>query len=183
MGATGIGLIPAHAGKTAPPGTSIDARGAHPRSRGENSRAAPVTCTPVGSSPLTRGKLPVPSDPVPDQRLIPAHAGKTHRTCRPGWPHWAHPRSRGENPDLRSRLLPRAGSSPLTRGKLRLSGGPFPPGGLIPAHAGKTANVLGRSDSSAAHPRSRGENRIAVYDITPTGGSSPLTRGKLRVPG
>ena len=50
--------------------------------------------------------------------------------------------------------------------------------GLIPAHAGKTSGSLSRPRSSAAHPRSRGENaaRIEVRDWP--AGSSPLTRGK-----
>ena len=71
------------------------------------------------------------------------------------------------------------GSSPLTRGKRRW----FPPGrntgGLIPAHAGKTASASGRSVSPAAHPRSRGENALAGKAADELVGSSPLTRGKL----
>ena len=38
--------------------------------------------------------------------------------------------------------------------------------------------MQGRPYLLKAHPRSRGENRVAVYGITATGGSSPLTRGK-----
>ena len=50
------GLIPAHAGKT---GLAISTRllaSAHPRSRGENGRAAAADFHQNGSSPLTRGK-------------------------------------------------------------------------------------------------------------------------------
>ena len=50
---------------------------------------------------------------------------------------------------------------------------------LIPAHAGKTLNLVMIDEAWAAHPRSRGENdshRI-VGDLQE--GSSPLTRGKL----
>ena len=32
--------------------------------------------------------------------------------------------------------------------------------------------------SSPAHPRSRGENSVALLNECPTAGSSPLTRGK-----
>ena len=32
---------------------------------------------------------------------------------------------------------------------------------------------------AAAHPRSRGENGMVLEVISPDGGSSPLTRGKL----
>ena len=75
----GLGLIPAHAGKT---GILRNGRAndtAHPRSRGENSRAWKLSMSGSGSSPLTRGKRGElhPVDLV--LRLIPAHAGKTDR--------------------------------------------------------------------------------------------------------
>ena len=54
------GLIPAHAGKTHPPGPRRRVCAAHPRSRGENTRSASTCCSATGSSPLTRGK-PEPS--------------------------------------------------------------------------------------------------------------------------
>ena len=70
------------------------------------------------------------------------------------------------------------GSSPLTRGK-RL---PFAPmrrqGGLIPAHAGKTADGDEEAVSGGAHPRSRGENETQAANASVDAGSSPLTRGK-----
>ena len=51
---------------------------------------------------------------------------------------------------------------------------------LIPAHAGKTAAAGGMSSWGAAHPRSRGENIFHGRAVFLHGGSSPLTRGKLR---
>ena len=94
---SGVGLIPAHAGKTSSSWKWPKSWTAHPRSRGENStprRASPWT---TGSSPLTRGKPA--SGPALGQPpgLIPAHAGKT-ASCE-AWccPSGAHPRSRGEN--------------------------------------------------------------------------------------
>ena len=54
-----VGLIPAHAGKTSEAELSPSSDEAHPRSRGEN-RTRRSVCFPArGSSPLTRGKLPV----------------------------------------------------------------------------------------------------------------------------
>ena len=92
-----MGLIPAHAGKTI--GASVTANGseAHPRSRGENIVKMITVDQAVGSSPLTRGKLRTPIRRQCEDRLIPAHAGKTqtHALHRPIQP--AHPRSRGEN--------------------------------------------------------------------------------------
>ena len=136
--AVSVGLIPAHAGKTA--SASPPARGmrAHPRSRGENRACARRERQAPGSSPLTRGKRSALTCPVPSVGLIPAHAGKT--ICRvfalvaPG----AHPRSRGENVAATVATVGGGGSSPLTRGKRRPIRRIIGMEGLIPAHAGKT---------------------------------------------
>ena len=152
---------------------------AHPRSRGENVIAGFVAIHTPGSSPLTRGK-PTSAKPASlSQRLIPAHAGKTHDDSAARNSGRAHPRSRGENSRIACASSTVSGSSPLTRGK-PCSGMPLGVGsGLIPAHAGKTPGHYSPSFTSGAHPRSRGENRIAPpVGIEPTG-SSPLTRGKL----
>ena len=53
----GMGLIPAHAGKTTIRKGSNPWTQAHPRSRGENTADDALTAQPAGSSPLTRGKL------------------------------------------------------------------------------------------------------------------------------
>ena len=131
-------LIPAHAGKTANPGTPCGGVEAHPRSRGENTTERLGTSPKPGSSPLTRGK------PMPRRLaghltgLIPAHAGKT-RPSSPSCPSTrAHPRSRGENFNQAILDLGFTGSSPLTRGKRPDRAQEVPGGGLIPAHAGKT---------------------------------------------
>ena len=93
-----VGLIPAHAGKTAGVRRADQGDGAHPRSRGENAILLGVPFTTAGSSPLTRGKQTERGDEVYTLRLIPAHAGKTSPAWqRPSY-HPAHPRSRGENP-------------------------------------------------------------------------------------
>ena len=90
-------LIPAHAGKTRCGSVLAGWCGAHPRSRGENSRWSSLRRARYGSSPLTRGKLGVGDVGDGGHGLIPAHAGKTRRaSCRLAT-HWAHPRSRGEN--------------------------------------------------------------------------------------
>ena len=136
----------------------MSALGAHPRSRGENSaRALTVSCQ-TGSSPLTRGKLPVEGVALEDVRLIPAHAGKTPcvSTCVSRCP--AHPRSRGENSAVVTSSQTRAGSSPLTRGK--------------------RCARRGHARHGVAHPRSRGENTPRSSRVMSPYGSSPLTRGK-----
>ena len=114
-------------------------------------------------------------------RLIPAHAGKTAGRLPRPWTRPAHPRSRGENvsSDFGSNIL--IGSSPLTRGKRSHAGHPQRRSRLIPAHAGKTKTRAAASLSSTAHPRSRGENLVAVGGPDIEYGSSPLTRGKRQI--
>ena len=171
-------LIPAHAGKTYLLHRLLSLVRAHPRSRGENRpipRAAPWT---TGSSPLTRGKRVEELETDAHRRLIPAHAGKTTDAISRMYHAGAHPRSRGENLVATAAVDAVCGSSPLTRGKrdqrrprqrlLR----------LIPAHAGKTAESGCDQRSTAAHPRSRGENLPGVAGAFNRVGSSPLTRGK-----
>ena len=171
-------LIPAHAGKTWSDTTQTVSMAAHPRSRGENTtkkRSAPIK---TGSSPLTRGKQAHRLDRVPSSRLIPAHAGKTSRRRSPCASAAAHPRSRGENGLVLSGQARRAGSSPLTRGKLLDLGFPCGVKRLIPAHAGKTPHPPPGRAFPPAHPRSRGENALDFNPNHTLGGSSPLTRGK-----
>ena len=131
-------LIPAHAGKTGagPGGQSL--RAAHPRSRGENLLACAYCNGYPGSSPLTRGKQIGIKRAANGDRLIPAHAGKTHETPTMKGSSGAHPRSRGENMASRTRSTSSAGSSPLTRGKRADEVLYSVARRLIPAHAGKT---------------------------------------------
>ena len=172
-------LIPAHAGKTRPRGGARLARGAHPRSRGENVELSRVPIRDYGSSPLTRGKRIVIKHSCNKCGLIPAHAGKTEGSGSRWNPNGAHPRSRGENRVLPWPGWPPCGSSPLTRGKPELAGETQLAQRLIPAHAGKTLDNRRSVIMTAAHPRSRGENRSSSSRVSVTGGSSPLTRGKL----
>ena len=131
-----------------------------------------------GSSPLTRGKRGVRGACDPSTRLIPAHAGKTSFRSVTATPTAAHPRSRGENEagDEKGSIFD--GSSPLTRGKRRAGHARGRLGRLIPAHAGKTLPIEASAAFTEAHPRSRGENKIAPRNTPSNLGSSPLTRGK-----
>ena len=134
-------LIPAHAGKTPARTIARRPRTAHPRSRGENSTWLSSTVIVFGSSPLTRGKPHSILRRPAVLRLIPAHAGKTHVYDRGNGPHWAHPRSRGENFNDLCNGTNTCGSSPLTRGKRWPRGWPAGRTRLIPAHAGKTLKL------------------------------------------
>ena len=155
-----LGLIPAHAGKTrGRPGRSFR-RPAHPRSRGENSMVAGAARAAAGSSPLTRGKRRRPTQQPRLAGLIPAHAGKTQFGVPSRRDVRAHPRSRGENTVSVLSVCRGAGSSPLTRGKPLSKASNILGSRLIPAHAGKTRMRPRAARGNAAHPRSRGENRV-----------------------
>ena len=175
-------LIPAHAGKTGRSGAPGAARRAHPRSRGENSASKARAKGTTGSSPLTRGKHEGVRLKPHQQRLIPAHAGKTPTWSTPTVACWAHPRSRGENRGVYRYSEDPEGSSPLTRGKRQELHHVGRSRRLIPAHAGKTSRRRCRRSPDGAHPRSRGENRRPRFSGRRTPGSSPLTRGKHAVP-
>ena len=178
QGLARVGLIPAHAGKTTGRSAGPCARGAHPRSRGENHTGRWAGRGLQGSSPLTRGKLLPALISETAGGLIPAHAGKTGSVELICFVWSAHPRSRGENGWWASDDNTRRGSSPLTRGKrlvgLRRQHAPR----LIPAHAGKTSAWSAPAGGRGAHPRSRGENAAGIASVALTQGSSPLTRGK-----
>ena len=171
-------LIPAHAGKTGLSTLTKPCLRAHPRSRGENLLLGTPTPVALGSSPLTRGK-PTPGRRAAGSRgLIPAHAGKTLSTRGSDPRRPAHPRSRGENSSCGLLFVLATGSSPLTRGKRHARRVSAHADGLIPAHAGKTAQRTQRRSACPAHPRSRGENLDNPDGLPEWTGSSPLTRGK-----
>ena len=71
------GLIPAHAGKTAPKQSPAPMNWAHPRACGENFTLPFKVICSLGSSPRMRGKQRGIICQQMFSRLIPAHAGKT----------------------------------------------------------------------------------------------------------
>ena len=73
----GLGLIPAHAGKTCGPAAGWSGAGAHPRACGENAESNLALAQLEGSSPRMRGKPSRVATRSLRDRLIPAHAGKT----------------------------------------------------------------------------------------------------------
>ena len=152
--------------------------GAHPRSRGENGLGRPGLVWDGGSSPLTRGKHRGRARGANRPGRIPAHAGKTAAHTGAGSKLRAHPRSRGENETAEGIEIEARGASPLTRGKPMTPAARPALSGRIPAHAGKTMEVVVNVAMGEAHPRSRGENGARYRRAEGTRGASPLTRGK-----
>ena len=132
------GLIPARAGKTRARRPAGAARPAHPRACGENLIDNANPLAQLGSSPRVRGKLAVVAAQVPDERLIPARAGKTPSAWERSWSTQAHPRACGENGVGGDARRCGGGSSPRVRGKPCVLEAAHQAGRLIPARAGKT---------------------------------------------
>ena len=89
----------------------------------------------------------------------------------------AHPRSRGEHPEISVATSLHGGSSPLARGTPRSNLGLRLGLRLIPARAGNTSARLVSTLARAAHPRSRGEHVALPPPRSSRHGSSPLARG------
>ncbi len=133
--------------------------------------------------------------------LIPAFAGSTAWRSAALQAAGAHPRVRGEHPAGICPSLRDEGSSPRSRGALRLPDVVEHRGGLIPAFAGSTRHPMwcprggwahprvrgehrsGKSGASPprAHPRVRGEHTISESGVDVELGSSPRSRGALAV--
>ena len=156
-----LGIIPARAGFTGTPAASPGNDWDHPRSRGVYLFAGSHTHSPVGSSPLARGLLPHRRRRHLRRRIIPARAGFTTSSPRPGPPAPDHPRSRGVYDFFTASRAACAGSSPLARGLRVATVTPFVQSGIIPARAGFT-----RCHSSSGGTPSDWAS-----------GSSPLARG------
>ena len=149
---------PARAGRTDDQDVGHEVGPDHPRSRGENGRAAGRALPPRGPPPLARGE-PLPGRPgQARRRTTPARAGRTttgRHICRSSAD---HPRSRGENAPPIDRYSAAFGPPPLARGER--------PGlrhrarrcRTTPARAGRTVATSLATIRLRDHPRSRGEN-------------------------
>ena len=74
-------------------------------------------------------------------RIIPAHAGQTHRLRNGIRPHTDHPRACGANDVYADLFDSDLGSSPRMRGKLGVGHVFGYASRIIPAHAGQTGNA------------------------------------------
>ena len=153
---TGMGLIPAYAGRTVDGRPCACRSGAHPRLRGADGATPPLVFESGGSSPLTRGGRLDQQDAAARDGLIPAYAGRTASSTALSVARRAHPRLRGADVAASDADLAAAGSSPLTRGVrvfVPVVSGSL---GLIPAYAGRTRPARWYAYEPQAHPRLRG---------------------------
>ena len=170
-------IIPAYAGSTPRPGRHALPAGDHPRIRGEHRSLSPEKIGSEGSSPHTRGARS-PCWPCPRSAgIIPAYAGSTCGWRRSRDNLTDHPRIRGEHDGRGRQADAQTGSSPHTRGALRLAAVQGRWARIIPAYAGSTGGVVGRGLQVEDHPRIRGEHTPRRLTVSMMSGSSPHTRG------
>ena len=154
----------------------------HPRTRGVYVFKHTADQVKDGSSPHTRGLRDDRAHDRTHGGIIPAHAGFTTRPPGTCGRRWDHPRTRGVYSARSVPMSGSLGSSPHTRGLRAGRGGRPPPGGIIPAHAGFTAQAVWTAVRKPDHPRTRGVYARGRTSPAITAGSSPHTRGLRRSP-
>ena len=160
--APGQRIIPAYAGSTRRVRGADRSWRDHPRIRGEHTDSLQPGDIVFGSSPHTRGALPICTWEKSSFGIIPAYAGSTG-SAQPNAPAVRdHPRIRGEHLPQTSCIADRQGSSPHTRGAPHMT--PTSPldSGIIPAYAGSTGAKWRRQEMVRDHPRIRGEHRCEM---------------------
>ena len=150
------GIIPAHAGLTAPCRSLAWAEWDHPRACGAHASCCISQPTRLGSSPRMRGSLLKCLDRWFRNGIIPAHAGLTIRVAASSCASWDHPRACGAHTWSRRVTSHSLGSSPRMRGSRELSCHPTIDFGIIPAHAGLTNTAGIYSVTAWDHPRACG---------------------------
>ena len=135
------GIIPAHAGLTGPCGRSVGVCGDHPRACGAHASWWFNSDCNRGSSPRMRGSPRATSRSAISSRIIPAHAGLTWEHAPEDYPSGDHPRACGAHSGTTYCYSIVLGSSPRMRGSLAVTEEHILPHGIIPAHAGLTAQL------------------------------------------
>ena len=151
-------IIPAHAGQTPSWGCRCLPWSDHPRACGANFKTWVKQTENHGSSPRMRGKRVRARASATRARIIPAHAGQTHRMQRGFMAGPDHPRACGANVHTAYQLRFPAGSSPRMRGKRLHDRCHRQRGRIIPAHAGQTFTSENGLASLTDHPRACGAN-------------------------
>ena len=172
-------IIPAHAGQTPCPKAGVLQWTDHPRACGANFKTWVKQTENHGSSPRMRGKRVRARASATRARIIPAHAGQTHRMQRGFMAGPDHPRACGANVHTAYQLRFPAGSSPRMRGKRLHDRCHRQRGRIIPAHAGQTSWIGMNISSLSDHPRACGANLPDCKCSFTYAGSSPRMRGKL----
>ena len=170
-------IIPAHAGSRCSFSMSFHAFSDHPRACGEQACIQRYLNDYGGSSPRMRGAGDSHPPAYVGSRIIPAHAGSSIKSYRWFLIFRDHPRACGEQAVEAIEDVTQKGSSPRMRGAVRPPSLLSPLGGIIPAHAGSSANRYGYHQCAKDHPRACGEQDPPSGDGVRLTGSSPRMRG------
>ena len=133
----GIGITPAHAGKSLGRGRRFQRDRDHPRTCGEKNIWISLCSSFSGSPPHMRGKACSVNCQYIFYGITPAHAGKRTTRPPPRCPAWDHPRTCGEKYLVEEDGDAITGSPPHMRGKDTSPSLAPVSKGITPAHAGK----------------------------------------------
>ena len=135
-----MGIIPAYAGLTILPLSSLSHSWDHPRVCGAHCQPFYDSHICPGSSPRMRGSLE--KDILNDMKfgIIPAYAGLTFALTMRVYSTWDHPRVCGAHYYSRNGKVNFPGSSPRMRGSRMLRTNSTMITGIIPAYAGLTCS-------------------------------------------
>ena len=111
-------------------------------------------------------------------RITPAYAGKSFAYAEAFAVAEDHPRLCGEKLDKMRLYKPDSGSPPPMRGKVLAVGRWANGGGITPAYAGKSGDLVGVRDLTQDHPRLCGEKEPQLQQCRGRRGSPPPMRGK-----
>ena len=150
--------IPAWAGETGRAFHWPDVAGVYPRVGGGNSAAEVGGAAYPGLSPRGRGKPGGFRSGGNDNGSIPAWAGETRATGRPGKEARVYPRVGGGNRVMRGLDKNKGGLSPRGRGKRCCPIRPASASWSIPAWAGETLLIAHAPNPTTVYPRVGGGN-------------------------
>ena len=173
--------IPARAGETATNPRTRSRRWVHPRACGGNPSLARFLGGGEGPSPRVRGKLKPADRRIESRGSIPARAGETRRSSRPGSCRRVHPRACGGNRILNLNQFADGGPSPRVRGKQDVGRPAVRRIRSIPARAGETCVGCHNTGERRVHPRACGGNGSRAVSAALESGPSPRVRGKQRL--
>ena len=171
------GIIPAYAGSTPAEFCPRAGRWDHPRVCGEHPLLVSLLSMPLGSSPRMRGAQHCASCRCCHRGIIPAYAGSTSCPSPDQRSLPDHPRVCGEHTAINVYRGCPMGSSPRMRGAQYCFICQNYLGRIIPAYAGSTSSVTGRTSRSRDHPRVCGEHPAMPEEEADLPGSSPRMRG------
>ena len=147
---------------------------------GEKRRAGSGRAGRIGSLPRVRGEVHDDRWRNGNERITPACAGRSNCILRLNAICEDHPRVRGEKSSVRVKNRSKSGSPPRVRGEAEKVENCRYDGGITPACAGRSENVVPPGLPQQDHPRVCGEKTIPGINTEVEAGSPPRVRGEVR---